>query len=346
MAAEYWVKATVEAEVEGPLSAIEVKRRAATDEISRDALISTDQTTWHPAGRVKGLFPPAFEVVSHEVAAAPPSRPVRRVGLPPAYPGAAPMNFGRPQAAPVSPPTPAPAPPIAPPPIAPPMSESMGVVDDESANEPPSEPASAPAPRPAPPPRVPPPAFPPSLGYATPGVTGAANIRPRRTAGFLIVSLLMLIVGVAHAYEMYRSFATTRMSDIDVLITIGSCFAWLCLSIAAIVLWVMWLHGVHRDMQVLTAGQYPVSPAKAAGFCFIPIFDAFWIVFAPAKLAGALNMQLEGNGLPLISRGLVVACQLFSVIAPFLGLYALTPLMYAISMRTIQSGFNRLAATR
>jgi hypothetical protein len=331
-AADYWVKATVDAEAEGPLSALEVKRRAAAEEITRDALISTDQATWHPAGRVKGLFPaPTADPIFPDVApsAPPPPRPVRRGGLPPAYPGAAQSTFVRSQ--PHVPPTIAPpAPPIAAPP--PEMSESPAPYKDD---EPATETSSAP---------LPPRPLPPSLGYATPGVTGAANIRPRRTSGFLVVSILMFIVGVAHAYEIVTSFVSTRMGDADVLVMIGSCLAWLCLSIAAIVLWVIWLAGVHRDMQVITAGQYPVSPAKAAGFCFIPIFDAFWIVFAPAKLAGALNTQLAANGLPLVSRGLVVICQLFSVIAPFVGLYALTPVLYAISMRTIQSGFNRMAA--
>jgi hypothetical protein len=127
---------------------------------------------------------------------------------------------------------------------------------------------------------------------------------------------------------------------------VGSNFVWLCLSVAALALWAMWLAGVHRDIRVITRGQYPVAPSKAVGFLFIPIFNAFWAIIAPSKLAGALNMQLEGNGLPLIPRGRVVACQVVSVLAPLVGLYALTPLMYAISMRTIQAGFNRLVSNQ
>jgi hypothetical protein len=209
-----------------------------------------------------------------------------------------------------------PAPPLAPPLTPPPLSPT---------------PASA-SPRPS---------LPPALGYATPGVTGHGTIAARRTGTFLAIALLMLPVGLAHAYGFFINFSR-RPSDVEILVTIGAALAWAALSVAALLLWLFWLAGVHKDIRLLTAGHYEVSPAKAAGFFFIPIFNVFWAIFVPAKLAGALNKQLQAAGEPPVSRGGVVACQVISAIAPFVGLYAITPLMYAMSMRMIQGGLNRI----
>jgi len=124
------------------------------------------------------------------------------------------------------------------------------------------------------------------------------------------------------------------------------CGAWVALVIPAFVMWIKWLGAAHRDARAITGYRYPISPARATGFMFIPFFNAFWAIFMPGKLAGAVNEALEAAGQPKISSGAVTACQVASVIAPLVGLYALTPLLCAISMRTIQGGFNRLAANQ
>jgi hypothetical protein len=185
------------------------------------------------------------------------------------------------------------------------------------------------------------PALPPALGYATPGVTGRGMLAPRRTGGFLTTALLMIVVGFVQMYGFYIS-VNGRPSDLQFFIHVAACLSWIGLSVAALVMWLTWLSGVHKDIRVLTAGQYSISPAKASGFFFIPIFNAFWTVFAPAKLAGALNMQLRAAGEAPVSRGAVAMCQIASVITPLVGLHPISPLMYAISMRMIQGGFNRL----
>ena len=166
-------------------------------------------------------------------------------------------------------------------------------------------------------------------------------IAPRRTGGFFTTALLMIVVGVVQIYGFYVS-VNGRPSDIQFFTHLAACLCWIGLSVAALVMWLTWLSGVHKDIRVLTAGQYGISPAKASGFLFIPIFNAFWTVFAPAKLAGALNLQLRAAGEAPVSRGAVTLCQIVSVVAPLVGLYPISPLMYAMSMRMIQGGFNRL----
>lgn len=352
--AGYWLKTSADAQAEGPLSAAEVKRRAASGAVVKQTLISMDNLTFHPAGRVKGLFAPtprpaagngaavAASATATETAVA---RPIRGGGVPPSYPGSA-RSVSSTVMREIPPPPHAPTAEIVTPP--PPMIEQGdGTIESQ-----PAMPIPEPVTTPTPPPSLPPPLsapptaarapLPPSLGYATPGVTGHL-IAARRTGAFLIIAMLMLPVGLVEWYGFYLNFAG-KPADAQVWMTIGAAFTWTCLSLAALLLWLFWLSGVHRDIRVLNSGHYGVSPAKAAGFFFIPIFNLFWAIFAPSKLAGAVNKRLQTAGEPPISRGLVVTCQVFSLIAPWIGLYAIAPLMYAITMRTIQRGLNRLVA--
>jgi hypothetical protein len=376
--AQYWLKASADAQADGPLAAAEVKRRAAAGEISRATLISMDSATWHPAGRVKGLFTaaatpaPARETVPpsaawdqpayandngaaaahatpppEPTASPPPSpRPARRP-VPPAYPGTVRRVV---ESAPVAPSADVSVPPPATPPPTPMAEIGTGTIESQlpiplppltqpaAAPPPLTQPAAAPPPPPLPAARAP-------LSYATPGGTGSGHLRPRKTAAFLVVAIVMIPVGLFHAYEWYVGFAR-RGDGMHDLLRVLVCAVWTGLAIAALALWMKWLTGAHKDIGVVTGYRYSISPAKATGLSFIPLFDAFWAVFMPAKLAGAVNAALEAAGLPKVSRGAVTACQVVSVIAPFVGLYALTPLLYAMSMRIIQGGLNRLAANQ
>ena len=380
--AEYWLKASADAQAEGPLSAAEVKRRAADGSVARQTLISMDNITFHAAGRVKGLFPARAHATTETASVATATvRTPRPGGMPPTYPGSFRTVV---RSVPVTPPPQPDTEPTptnhnglaseAPSPIIdaavsdttepPPAHDATGADTSESPPAPPQQeigdgtietqppmpihtPATAAPPPLAPPPLAPAtspqarPALPPALAYATPGVTGQGMIAPRRTGGFFATAVLMLIAGVVQMYGFYVSYMA-RPTDAQFFIHVSASLCWLGLAVVALVMWLTWLSGVHRDIRVLTGGQYGISPAKASGFLFIPIFNAFWTVFAPAKLAGALNMQLRAANEAPVSRGGVVLCQAISVVAPLIGLYPISPLMYAMSMRMIQGGFNRL----
>jgi hypothetical protein len=103
---EYWVKNTADAEADGPINAAELRRRVASLELSRDALVSVDQSLWYRAERMKGLTFPAEEGAGHvtlETAPAPKTRrPVHR-SIPPSYPGAMAMQSSSTAFAPVEP---------------------------------------------------------------------------------------------------------------------------------------------------------------------------------------------------------------------------------------------------
>src|SRR5689334_4899439 len=89
--AEYWLKSSADAQAEGPLTAAEVKRRAADGTVARQTLISMDNLTFHAAGRVKGLFPARAHAMtgtgSVATAEAPQTTRAPRGGMPPIYPG-------------------------------------------------------------------------------------------------------------------------------------------------------------------------------------------------------------------------------------------------------------------
>ena len=339
--AEYWLKSSAEALADGPLSAAEVKRRAASGEIARDTLISMDNAEFYPAGRVKGVFQTTTTASKVATATAPPKRALRG-GLPPTYPGGIRTVV---RSIPVTPPpetsaeimtTPASAP-AAPPP--PPLTEvGDGSIESQPAMPLPSI-APPPPPRPASALSMPMP-----LPSQAPAMAGGPRIVARKTTGFLIVAIIMLFVGVAHAAVWYLNFVTRGANPLLELLRIIVCLAWIPPAAVALVLWLKWLNGAHKDIAVLTGYGYRVSPAKATGFSVIPLFDIYWAVSAPTRLAGAVNSALESAGQPKIARGAVTACQLLSILAPFVGLYAITPLMYAMSMRIIQRGFNRLVA--
>jgi hypothetical protein len=345
--AEYWLKPSAEAQAQGPLTAAEVKRRVASGAVVKQTLISMDNVTFHPAARVKGLFQTtsnASPAIATSFATTEPpatARP-RRGGLPPTYPGGIRTVVRSVPVPPPSEPPPENGEPASSPP-SPMIEQGDGTIESQPPMLIPSAPALALPPLSSTPASSPRPTLPPALGYATPGVTGHGMIAARRTGTFLTVALLMLPVGLVHAYGFFINFSR-RPSDVEILVTIGAALAWAALSVAALLLWLFWLGGVHKDIRLLTAGHYEISPAKATGFFFLPIFNVFWAIFVPAKLAGAVNKQLQAAGETPVSRGGVVACQVISAMAPFVGLYAITPLMYAMSMRIIQRGFNRLVA--
>jgi hypothetical protein len=204
-----------------------------------------------------------------------------------------------------------------------------------------------PLPRPSRParPAVPRPLQPsPALDYSTPGDAYTAPVRARSTTAFLIVSLLLFLDGLVVAAVMYFVWAKPGVSDAGVLLSIGSTFAFLVLSVLALVLWLMWLHGVHKDLRAVTHGTYQPTAAQAVGYSFIPLLHIAWAIYVPAKLCGEVNRLLEERGMPKASKKLVLISQILSVIVPFVGLFGLTPLLYAVSMRQIQGGLNRLAS--
>lgn len=194
-------------------------------------------------------------------------------------------------------------------------------------------------PRPTSHPSAPSPPQPVTYYSRSPATNCAADLRRRTVAPFGIVAALMFATSGVVAVNAY--LGSGFASSTELAVSIGGTCAFLLLAIPALVLWLVWLHRAHQDIRSISAGSYTISPGKAVGFSFIPLFDAFWVVYMPCRLSAELNRHLEELSLPRVATGAVMVSQIFSVIsAPIFP--GLTPLLYAVSMWQVQRGLNRL----
>jgi len=58
------------------------------------------------------------------------------------------------------------------------------------------------------------------------------------------------------------------------------------------VYWFVCLYRYHKILVAVTRGAYPISPAKAVGFHFIPFYNFFWIFHWPTAIAQFVNERL------------------------------------------------------
>lgn len=189
------------------------------------------------------------------------------------------------------------------------------------------------------------------LSYSTPaGLPGKA----KRHEVYLMASVLAVLLAVSavmfYVLVVAPPMTVTRTGNTTVYTTIAAPTAamvtlfWLAtllsLAIAGIcsVYWLIWILVVHREMALFTAGQYPVSPGQAVGFCFIPFFNLYWIIWMPHRLARELDSTL-GPG--RISPARVMLWQILSLLPGGL-LFGLGSLFRGIAMTRLQAALNEL----
>ncbi len=110
------------------------------------------------------------------------------------------------------------------------------------------------------------------------------------------------------------------------------------LALALFIYWLAWVFNVHNEMRAFTAGAYSVSPAKAVGFCLIPIFNFFWLAYMPYQLARELEVQL---GSKRIKASVTLTLCILSIV-PGACLFGLGTLFRASAMSQVQNGLNEL----
>ncbi|HET6246642.1 MAG TPA: GYF domain-containing protein [Tepidisphaeraceae bacterium] len=312
----YWVKRTDASTSEGPYSGSQLKAMAASGQLTEGMFVSADQAKWTAAARVKGLF------------AAP-------------SPAAAPFP-----PAPQSPPAPS----------SQSQGESWQTADGAQYDAMPQPPPFVRAQTSAiAPPAVPAPA---SLAYASyVGGTNSFVGRPRNVKWYLISSIVILgmialqilftVITVATVFGSVRSGAPSRpMAGAFLVMT----FAGLAMRMIAFfgfiglhIYFIVWLYLVHDDVRKYTNGAYPISPGQACGFCFIPFFNLYWIVYAPYKLAEFVDQQL-GSTKQITNPVTVMVFQILQqvVVFPCMCVYSPSPIFNALSMRSIQEGLNQI----
>ena len=103
-------------------------------------------------------------------------------------------------------------------------------------------------------------------------------------------------------------------------------------SFVGIVYWLVCVHRIHIVMNRIPGWTHPISPARAVGFHFIPLFNLYWIFKWPREISLFVNKQMQ---LPLMKPVLVGVTLLLAlalrVIAPGPGLLLLfMPLSYVV----------------
>jgi hypothetical protein len=191
---------------------------------------------------------------------------------------------------------------------------------------------------------------PPLLSYATP------NAGHRELQWYLIACIVLLGVGalgwllaaVGLAMGMVpgpgRTVGSVLFMVMMILRHILQLGGWAACA-GLFIYFTIWAYRIHEDIQRHTGGTYPISPAQACGFCYIPFFNLFWVVYMPYKLAEAIDRELGSTGRPT-NPATVLVFQIMQPVANFFLWCFLqpSPILFALSMKSIQAGCNELVA--
>lgn len=66
-------------------------------------------------------------------------------------------------------------------------------------------------------------------------------------------------------------------------------FGLIFISVVGAIYWIFCVYRIHKILAGATNHRYPISPGRAIGFHFIPIFNFYWIFHWPHQLAVFLN---------------------------------------------------------
>ena len=74
--------------------------------------------------------------------------------------------------------------------------------------------------------------------------------------------------------------------------------------------WIYWLfcvHRLHRILEELTSGHYPITTGQAVGYHIIPFFNFYWVIKWPMTFASYLNER----GRVKVASGALIGVLLF-----------------------------------
>jgi len=105
------------------------------------------------------------------------------------------------------------------------------------------------------------------------------------------------------------------------------------------VYWFVCVYRIHKVLAHVPGYVHPVSPAKAVGFHFIPIFQVYWAFHWPMAIAKFINERFRTQ----LTRGWIVALGIFfallwSIVEPVTGsllLFAVTAYLAALLKRAL-----------
>ena len=83
------------------------------------------------------------------------------------------------------------------------------------------------------------------------------------------------------------------------------------IAVGAFCYWLFCIHRLHKILNAIAPGGYPISPAQAAWFHLIPLFNFFWLVRWPYRLSNFIKAQ---GSVPMLSGQLLGLFLLVSII--------------------------------
>lgn len=91
-----------------------------------------------------------------------------------------------------------------------------------------------------------------------------------------------------------------------------------------IVYWCACIYQYHVVMKHIPGWQHPISPAKAVGYHFIPIYNLYWIFKWLQEIAKFVNSSLKAPAMkPLMAGGAILVALLLRFLDPGMGMLLL-----------------------
>lgn len=158
----------------------------------------------------------------------------------------------------------------------------------------------------------------PQQGYGQPGAPmgaqpgmapgmapGAAGAAPPVSMNKWIYRIFIIVAGVLGCVLTLWGATDSKVTELLMV-------SWLPMLISGIMMFVF----IYKMWSGINDGQSRITPGKAVGFLFIPLFNYYWIFMALPGFATDYNNYLQRHGLqhPKISQGLILGAMFIPVV--------------------------------
>jgi hypothetical protein len=140
---------------------------------------------------------------------------------------------------------------------------------------------------------------------SSPDVPAPVPVQPRKRHS-IFLPLPKMWIGMAIAFNCLL-FQLAGVEGLVLLTSmLGSCY------------WLFCVYRIHKVLAQYTGRTYSVSPRKAIGFQFIPIFEYFWFFRWTKRMAEFIDSESGKPGMPKVWPGvLLTVTSLFGLWPPF-----------------------------
>jgi len=106
---------------------------------------------------------------------------------------------------------------------------------------------------------------------------------PRIWIGYLLG--VATLVAETIAFEMHPEFAKGENPIPPLYLFLALFVGW--------IYWLVCVYQIHQVMARIPGWRHPISPARAVGFHFIPLYNLYWVFRWPAEIARFVNARVQ-----------------------------------------------------